>query len=175
MAGQNRYLRDGTNTILAPVHGNVEINSGDLVFINSLNGLVGGEVIGNAIAADQYVYPFNKAVNAGSPAAGVQFGVYTYFAGVAMESSPAGVTENITVAVDGVFRYPLYALSAVTVGSLITSVSPYVSTLGVSPQAVSIIGYGLATTAYLGYVVKTESGASFVDFEIRTIYNKLAT
>jgi len=87
-----------------------------------------------------------------------------------MEGSPDGVTHNISVATAGVFRYPLYSIGAVTVGYQVSSVSTRVSTLGVSSQAVCIIGATLATTAFLGTVVKTESGASHVDFELKTMY-----
>lgn len=85
-----------------------------------------------------------------------------------MESSPSGVTENISVAKAGVFRYPLYRNGAVTVGALISAVSTLTAGTGVSKQAVFMSSTAPGSTAYLGYVVKTESGASFVDFQIRT-------
>jgi len=95
------------------------------------------------------------------------------FLGVAMESSPAsGVTDNITVATSGFFRYPLHpdwVTSAVTVGSLVSAVS-YELTGGVSNQHVIMIAATPGSTCYLGRCIKTESAATFVDFELMTAF-----
>lgn len=170
MAAQNRHLRGDREEVLAPVHGNVVVEAGDLMFLNTVNGLVGAETVGGGIAADNYAYPFNKAVNAATALTGIQYAIYTNFLGVAMESSPSGTTENISVATNGVFRYPIYRNGAVTIGSLISAVSNQASNVGVSSQTVYIAATAPGTTAYLGYIVKTESGASFVDFQIRTAF-----
>ena len=170
MTEHNRYLRGDMNEILAPVHGNTIVEAGDFMFRNDVGGSIGA-----GVSADEYAYPFNLAKNSASPLTGIAYAIYTNFLGVATESSPSGVTEDIVIATGGIFRYPNYSLSAVTIGALVSSVSTPASNLGVSAQAVAIAGVARATTAYLGYIVKTESGASFVDLEIRTIYNGLAS
>ena len=170
MAGHNRHLRGEQGTIIADVHGNTTVEPGDLMFIDATSG-----VRGASATADNYVYPFNLAVNSASPGTGIEYGIYNNFAGVAMEGSAAGVTEKITIATEGVFRLPLYAVTGTTIGALVSSVSTQSSASGVSKDAVIVYGHTRATTAYLGYVVKTESGASFVDFEIRTKFTGLAS
>ena len=98
--------------------------------------------------------------------------IATQFIGVAMGGSASGVTNNIRVATTGVFRYPLRNISAVTIGSAVYAVSPTLSgTQGTSAQFVvnegtQVIGQG--TSAPLGIIVKTESGASFVDFALKS-------
>lgn len=165
MSAHNRHLRGDTNDVLVDVHGNVEVEAGDFMF---RDGTGGGRGLG--ISADNYAYPFSSVGNTASDETEILNVLYANFLGVAMESSPSGTTEKITIAEDGVFRYPLYRISAVTIGALVTSVSTATSTSDTSAQAVCIIGETLATTAYLGYVVKTESGASFVDFRVRTAF-----
>ena len=170
MAKENRHLRDETNEILVPIKGNVEVDPGDFMFNNGTAGSIG---VGNSV--DGYAYPFDSAVNTASPATGIINAIYTNFIGVALTGSESGVSNNITVATAGVFRYPLYSAAGVTIGALVSSVSTNSSAKGASPQHVAITGAAIATTAYLGYVVKTESGASFVDIDIRTSYTGLAS
>jgi len=171
MAAHNRHLRGNREEVLVDVHGSTVVEAGDLMFRNAVDGSVGSGTVGDGIAADNYAYPFNKAINAASALTGIQYCIYTNFLGVAMESSKSGVTEKISVAKAGVFRYPLSRIGAVTVGSLISAVSSPSSATGVSNQAVFMSATYPGSTAYLGYIVKTESGASFVDFQIRTAFS----
>lgn len=168
MSGTNRHLRGATNDILAPVHSYHTVYAGDFMVLNAVGGITG---TGNS--ADNYAVPFTEAKMAAASAENSHYNLYTYFMGVAMEDSPSGVTENITIAQSGVFRYPVHSSfigGAVTIGALISSVSN-TQAAGASPQHVA---HGtpaagtISSTAYLGYIVKTESGASFVDFELRT-------
>ena len=172
MAAQNRHLRGDKEEVLASVKGSTVIEAGDFLFRNSIDGLVGTGVAGGAIAADNTVYPFDYAMNSASETCTIVAGIHTNFLGVAMESSPSGSTENISVATAGVFRYPMYRNSAVTIGSKISAVSTFTaaSSAGVSPQSVYHIATTPGTTAYLGYITKTESGASYVEFRIRTAF-----
>jgi len=167
MAGRNRYLKGDINPIIVPVHSYHAVEAGDFV---SINKTAGGFGIGQT--ADNYAFPFSEIKCATDSIAVAGF-LYTYFAGIAMEDSPSGVTENITIATSGVFRQPLhsaYVGSAVTVGALVSAVTGYPSA-GVSDQYVTHGAAGaIASSAYLGYIVKTESGASFVDFQLRTAY-----
>jgi len=170
MAGRNRHLKGDINPIIAPVHSYHVVQAGDFMVLDAANHMIG---LGST--ADSYAVPFSgvKPTSASEVVTKINF-LYTYFLGVAMENKPAGVTENITIARSGIFRYPLYdtnAPSGVTVGSLVSAVSAINSSEGVSPQTV-VHGTDAVrkSTAYLGYIVKSESGASFVDFSLRTAY-----
>ncbi len=172
MGAYNRHIRGETEDVLGKIHGNVEVEAGDFMFRDAVAlGAGEGGVRGVGIDADYYVYPFNKATNTASLATGVYGSMILTFLGIAMESSPSGVTESITVATNGVFSYPMVHTSAVTIGALISTVSGTLSAVGVSSQAVANLGDSQATTAYLGYTVKTQSATSYVDFQIRTAYN----
>jgi len=170
MAGRNRHLKGDINPIISPVHSYHVVQAGDFMALNNTDYMTGV-----AEAADNYAVPFSE-LNMDSThhvATQSQF-VYAQFLGVAMEDSPAGVTENITIATTGVFRYPIHPIvapGAVTIGSKVSAVSSTLTGNGVSAQTV-IHGTDAARmcTAYLGYIVKTESGASFVDFALRTAY-----
>jgi len=171
MSGKNRYLKGDINPIIAPVHSYHTVEAGDFMVINKVAGMCG---VGQT--ADNYAFPFSEVKTAGgaggSGTLASQGFIYTYFLGVAMEDSPSGVTENITVATSGVFRHPLHSslVGAVTIGALVSAVSNNLAA-GVSPQVLCHGAAGAITsTAYLGYIMKTESGASFVDFQLRTAF-----
>ena len=166
MTAQNRYLSGDINSVLAPVKGATVIETGDLLFLNNAGGL-----LNSTSTVDNYVYPISdlKPASGGLQTAN---SLYTTFYGVAMGSSKSGVTEKITVAVSGLFRYPLhptYQTSAVTLGALISAVSNEIAA-GVSKDYVILTTTNPGSTAYLGYCQKTESAATFVDFEIMTAF-----
>jgi len=171
MAGNNRYLKGKQSTQLTPVKGNIVIDAGDLLFLNATGGSLG---IGKA--ADSYAYHVSSLI----PATGLTSAaiiLYNNFLGVALESSPSGVTENITVAKSGVFRFPLhpsYIGSSVTIGTSISFVSNELAA-GVSNPYVMHINTNPGCTAYIGYCVKTESAATYVDINIQTAYGPFGT
>jgi len=172
MAGQNRYLRGKVKTVLAEVLGAASLEAGDLVFLNNVNGTAGVGVSPFLLQADNRVYSLSDHKTS-TDSSTWTVRLSNQFMGVAMEGSQAGVTEKVTVATTGIYRYPLYSVSAVTTGSKISAVSTVWSTtsdgsLGTSRQVVINHNSAAASgsTVYLGHCVKTESGASFVDFEI---------
>lgn len=171
---QNRHVRGNTNDILMEVRGAVVVKAGDMMFVADSTSDVGV-----SWTFDNRAWPFSYAT---SPTSATQRMITCHdgFLGVAMKSSKSGVTEKITIATQGVFRMDLYKRAGVTVGGLVVAVSPYIAvaaSTGVSPQTVwqgtsaSLSAPG--STSYLGYCSKTESGATTVDFEIRTIFNNL--
>jgi len=169
MAGHNRHLRGNTQQIRGGVNANVVIEPGDLVGINTTNGYYGPGTYLTLDAANYKLYPFS-GMRAVTP--GTDHIIATTFMGVALTGSAAGTTNEIVVAVDGIFRYPLIAApSAVTLGAKVSSVSG-TQAAGVSNQTVAANadrdGLTKGSSAYLGVIVKTESGASFVDFQLIT-------
>jgi len=169
MAGQNRYLRGPITETFIEVRGNVVVEPGDFMF-----QFTGVHNLGTGWAPDNRAYPFTWARSASAGTNQMET-VYADFLGVAMQGSIAGTTQKITIATDGVFKYPLYLdNSGVTVGASISAVS--ISTAqseGVSKQTVFTGTDSPGSTAYLGICVKTQSGASFVDFRIQTKFEGL--
>lgn len=172
MASHNRHLRGDQNIVMGKVHGNVVIEAGDLVAHNGTAGAIDNGA-GQYYSADNYVFPLDEFNNGASKTDRIK-AAYDGFMGVAMEASEDGVTEEIAIATAGVVRYPLYRTKGVTVGQKV-SMTSCIAANGASPQAVWQGSSAPGTTGYLGVIVKTEAGASFVDFALRTIYNGLAS
>lgn len=168
MAKHNRHLREETNEIIAPIHGNIVVDAGDLMFLDSKSG-----VSLTGYTADNYALPFSSAVimNDTTSVAVVFRELENYFLGIAMESSPDGVTENISVATTGVFKMPMPGDSGVTIASLVSAVSPASTTLSASVVA-GEASSGYSAECLLGYVKRSASSpVTHVEFEIRTKYN----
>ena len=157
MSAKNRHLKGKTNSVIVDVRAKTVIEAGDLLY---------------ALTGDSYyAYPFSTCVDT-TGATQRAATLYATFLGVAMESSPSGVTEKITVAKSGVFRFPLVQNSAVTVGAKVSAVSSEAATSGASKDYVAIGTAGTAdprsSTCYLGYIVKSNTSAvSYVDFELK--------
>ena len=155
MAGYNRHLKGKTNPQIVDVRGSSAVEAGDLMYRNTV---------------DNYAHPFNELVTSTAGTARENT-LYTNFLGVAMETSPSGVTEKITIATSGVFRFPLNIASAVTIGALVSACSvPGDSGSSAAVVTNNATASAFGTTCYLGYIVKTESACTYVDFELRTAF-----
>lgn len=176
MTAHNRYLRGPQDAILAQVRGNTVVEAGDFMVRNGTAGVISeAGAAGDGLAVDAYVYPFNDVENGSSSQATILAYLAQNFIGVAMESSQSGDTEQITVNTNGVYQYEMVGgPGGVTVGDLVSATSPATGTPP-SVQMVARSNSSPGTTAYLGRIVKTESGASFVQFQIGTLYNSFAT
>lgn len=156
MAGHNRHIQGDTKPIFVQSPGAVTVEAGDFMYEEENQS--------------NQAYPFVYNVGATAGTANEEH-IHTNFLGVAMEGKESGVTEKVTIATDGVFRYPLAGKnSAVTVGARVSAVSHAGNAAGVSNQAVAntVVAGTWGTTAILGIIQKTESGASFVDIRIHT-------
>lgn len=156
MSGQNRHLKGDTNEMIMPVRGKTVIEAGDFVYQHS--------------GDSYYLLPVSKWKDISTTGA-CGTDVALNFAGVALEGSPSGVTENVTVATAGIFRYPLAHKSAVTIGAIVTAVTNQAGS-GSSNQYVEnseILTTG--TTIRYGIIVKTQSATSFVDFMLMTKFS----
>jgi len=167
----NRHLRGDIHPLIVGVRSTVVIAAGDLLFSNTTAGITPSF----NTSADNLAYPLTDfmATTGGVFAAGI---ISKNFLGVAMQDSQSGVTEKITVATAGVFRFPLHTAhvpGGVTIGSKVSAVSREITAgtgTGVSSGHVIMNTSNPGSTCYLGYCVKTESGASFVDFQLRTAF-----
>lgn len=177
MAGNVRNLRGNTKQIRATVPGSVVVEAGDLVGLNYVDGYYGAGGVANLNQANGYIYPLGycRPATGGS---GMDIAIAESFAGVALTGSASGSTDEVVVGVDGIARYPIIiGPSAVTIGARVSAVSGTPLT-GTSNQTVAVNAdrtpaHSTGTTGYLGTVVKTESGASFVDFTLWTRSNKM--
>lgn len=176
MTAHNRLLRGPHKEVLVDIRGNVVVEAGDFMVRNSTVGMISeAGTTGDGLAIDGYAYPFNDVENAATSQASMIDLLYNAFIGVALESSLAGVTESIAVGTEGTYSYPMIGGSGgVTLGSLISATSPATGTPP-SAQMVARVNTSPGSTAYLGRIVKTESGATYVDFQIRTLFTGLAS
>jgi len=171
MAGHNRLLRGNTQQIRGTVPGNTAVEVGDFLCSNITSGYFGNSKNSFTTAVDtkdDYLYPLSSATSNTPLITSMLKIIATQFVGVAMSSSPSGTTNEVVVAIDGIFRYPIHrGVSAVTVGAKVSAVS---LSAGSGSSNQTVVNHETAankgTTAYLGYIVKTESGASFVDFDL---------
>lgn len=86
-----------------PIHGNVEIDKGDLIFLDNANGL---RTRGSS-TRDWYGYPFSKVSGSTLSLSSNRTLAKDHFLGVAATYSEPGVTENIGVYITGLFRFNL--------------------------------------------------------------------
>jgi len=165
MAAVNRHLRGETREVEVPVHGHTVIEKGDLLAIMRVNSTLKVTVTPET-TADWYAYPLTTLSDATTNYFACQFG------GIAMEGSKSGTTQTIPMATAGIFRYPLVATTGVTVGQLVcpaTSAAKTFYTQQVVSKAASELTDEYQTQ--IGYVVKTEAGATNVDFNLVTQFS----
>lgn len=154
MAGHNRHLYSDTKPIFVQSPGAVTVEAGDLMYMEENQS--------------NQAYPFVYNIGGQTAGTAAEEHLHTNFLGVAMEGKESGVTENVTIATAGVFRFEIAGKnSAVTIGASVSAVSP-ANAGGSSNQAVcnTVAAGTWGTTAVLGIIQKTQSGASFVDVRI---------
>jgi hypothetical protein len=144
---------------VAKVHGNVKIETGDLLFFDGRNGLRNR---GTSIW-DGYVYPFNKISGATLALASNRNLAYKNFFGVAASFSESGVTEDIGAYLLGLFRYPLRNARSINVGDYIL---PAGSGVTLYNQIISVVKSGCSDI--IGIVAKSGDFKSEVDTVIRS-------
>ena len=161
MADVNRHLRGKTNEIEIDVHGKVVVEKGDfMVMFNTSSTLLSSYT---ETTADYYGYPVSYLRD-------VTDSYYAnQFIGIAMLSSEAGVTEKIPIATTGIFRYPLTTVTGVTATHLVCG-STSAAKVAYDQQVVSRTRAQVSDICrnIFGTCVKTESGASTVDFMLHT-------
>ena len=110
-----------------------------------------------------YAYPMSSGQSTSSIG-----GVTTPFLGIALDDSPHGSTDTISVATAGVFEFPLAATAGVTLGKAIQSIQP----TGYSPTANTTASYQVKQESgggvSIGYCMNTEASAKTARVLIRT-------
>lgn len=153
----NRHIRGETNEIMLRKKGTIPVNTGDLIFVDAVNGASAG-----AGAASYLAFP----------AAYCSRNTHAYFeicfAGVAMSGSPSGVTEEIPVATTGIFRFPVSGASGKTCspGYIVSGASYGATGVSVFSQKVNVGPPDSLDEARIGYCVRAAGAATTVDFKI---------
>jgi len=159
MSKNQRYLYGDVKDVKVPIHGNVVVEKGDLMFI---------------MKTDSTIVDVTTADNYGYPASSLQDVTTVYyadqFAGVANNGSVAGVTEEIQVATGGVWRFPLATAKDVVVGAIVSGTTSAAKVaddqqVNTKTTATKIIG----TT--IGKCIRTEASAANVDVELITRFS----
>lgn len=163
---RKRTNRTNKNTFLTssgPVKGNVEINRGDLCFLDRVDGLRDK----GTSTANEYVYPFSKISGATGTLASNKILAERNFFGVAAWHSDSGVTESLAIIFKGIFNMPIKSLKTTKVRNYVI---PAGSGVTLYNQKVDISS---STTNYIGFVYNSGSFQSSVDFRINTILDEL--
>jgi len=162
-SGVNRHLRGETNEIMLKKKGTIPVNTGDLMFVDAVNGASAGGGTASFLAF---------------PAAYCSFNTHAYFevnfAGVAMSGSLSGVTEEIPVATTGIFRYPVSTTTGMTCspGYIVSGASYGAGGASIFSQKV-VVGSAAGTMdeGRIGYCVRAEGAATTVDFNLVTRFS----
>jgi len=126
----------------APVHGNTQIYKGDLLFLDRIDGLRDK----GTSSADYYIYPFSLVSGSTRTLESNKLLAGQNFIGVATWHSDSGVTENIGIHIDGLFRYPLKnsrtlrtSYKVVPAGSGVTCYNQRVATESGSSSLIGVV------------------------------------
>ncbi len=141
------------------VHGNVEIDKGDLLFLDQVDGLRDR----GSSSWDGYAYPFSKISGSTLTLASNRTLAYENFFGIATSFSESGVTEDIGVYLYGLFRYPLRNARSVKVGDYVV---PSGSGTTLYNQVVAAVKSGCSDI--IGLTAKNGNFTSEVDFIARS-------
>lgn len=165
MSAENRHLRGETNEIEIDIHGHTVVEKGDFMVTMRADSMFLNTKTPET-TADYYGYNVDKL------AAVTPYYFDANFVGIAMKGSISGTTEKIPVATTGIFRMPLKAQTGVTVGQLVCAATSAAKVM--SDQIVVSKKTSELTDEYfaiVGTVVKTEAGASNVDFNLITRFS----
>lgn len=161
----NRHLYGDMLPVRADVPDSVVVAAGDIMYLvedihqNCNVGLRGTSGL------TAYAYPW-----ASGQTTSCCMGVTSPFVGIAIDDSPHGATDTISIATAGVFEFPLSTGAGVTLGRVIQAHKP----TGFSASANTTASYEVILESgggvSVGYCMKTEAGASTARVLIRTKY-----
>lgn len=148
-------------SVEAKIHGNIEIDKGDLMFLDRWDGLRDK----GTSTADWYAYPFSKISGSTVSLASNRDLAGDNFIGVAAWHSDSGVTEKIGIYIKGLFSYPLKNArhlrtrrNVIAAGSGVTLFS----------QKVAVVSS--SSTHCIGLVAKPGDFKSVVEMNILTLF-----
>ena len=158
MASNNNYLRGDTNEIVVAVHGHTVVEQGDLMVINLSSATM--KVVHKLV--DYYGFSV-------SDLSGINTVKYTsQFAGIAMNGSKNGVTNNVNIATTGVFRMDLPSAKTIYSGWPVSGTSSATSIAYNQKIVCSILS---PVASKIGKCVKNAASATECDFELLTKFS----
>src|SRR4030042_989278 len=98
------------------IHGDIEVDKGDFLFLDRVNGLR----LRGVSTADWYGYPFSKISGSTLTLESNQALAQANFLGVAAWHKESGNTSRIAVYVEGLFRFPLKSSRKLKMGYYVT-------------------------------------------------------
>jgi hypothetical protein len=161
MASKNRHLRGDTREIKAPIHGNVTVEKGELMFLAAGASAIVGKT-------DYYAYPASYLADS------TKTYVDYNFLGVSMAASQDGTTEDIAIATDGIFRFQIKTGASATsqyvkIGQTVAACTIGTSGVSLSGTTVCVGNDGDHTNCVIGRTVKAENAATSVDFLLQSM------
>lgn len=158
MADVNRHIKWPTWAPAVQVRGSTEVDKGDLIFLDRINGLRdNGNSSGNNSA-----YPFRTIGGTTKTLVSNQDLAADNFLGVAMGGSDSGVTENIAVAVSGHFEFPLRSPKTHKVGQVVMPAGS-----GTSLYNQKVVMWASGSSYSLGYSTRGRARGTNVTFLLR--------
>jgi len=165
----NRHLRGDMLPVIGTVPDCVTVKPGDLVFLARYMHLDVNRSLASKSGGTNYVYPYSAGVTHSALVSGSTT-FAARFLGIALDDSPKGSTDSISIATAGVFEFPLTSRAGVTIGKLAAGIAP----TGFSTSSQTTGAYSAAQSATygcsIGWVYRTQSSASKVAVFIRTSY-----
>lgn len=158
MADVNRHVRGAMLAPAVETRGSTVIDKGDLLFLDRVDGLRNN---GNSTANDT-AYPFETIGGSTKTLASNQDLAADNFLGVAMYDTDSGVTETLTVAISGHFKFPLRSPKTHYLGQV---VMPAGSGTSLYSQRVEMWASG--ATYPLGYTERGRIRGTSVTFLLR--------
>ena len=165
MSDANRHVKWPTWPMAVEVRGSTEIEKGDLLFLDRIDGLRNE----GASTANNSAYPFKLIKGTANTLASNQELAADNFLGVALSGSrgviltnDSGTTENIAVAISGHFKFPLKSPKT---HRLAQAVMPTGSGTALYNQKVMIWESG--STYPLGYAVRGLTRGTSITFLLR--------
>lgn len=159
MSNNMRHRWGNLRPIAAPVVASCVIEVGDLMVLFDTANMLDGTTFGNT--ATYKVYPFSKVQTAAQ--ADEEALCSDHFIGVSMQASADGEDDDIRVATNGAFEFPLDSATTIYLGDVIEVYSAAANAM--EDQKVT-----KGSTDPLGRAVKAEASATNVTFWIATKY-----
>ena len=165
MSDVDRHIRWPTWPVPVQARGSTEIEKGDLIFLDQVDGLRN-----NGISTANYsAYPFSKIGGATKTLASNQELAADNFLGVALAGSEgvvlatdSGTTEDIAVATSGFFKFPLKSPKTYKVGQVVMPTGS-----GTSLYSQKAVMWESGSTYPLGYSTRGLMRGTSVTFLLR--------
>jgi len=161
----NRHLYGDMLPINVTVPDYVVVKPGDLMLIARKGNIDLNTALKGTSGGTNYAYPWASASTVATAESGTTRLNYS-FCGVALDDSPHGSTDTISCATAGVFEFPLWRTSGITIGALALAHASGFSAASNTTASYQIV-VGRAGTS-IGWIVAGKSAAKTARVSICT-------